>query len=125
MTIAIDRRRFLSATSAAFAGFSASGCMAATPGVPSADIYGPLLPDPGGLLDLPKGFSYRVISRFGNIMDDGYLVPSAGDGMGAIAASKGKVALVRERLGRDDRDFSGASAGMVFEGFLTLHTREI
>jgi secreted PhoX family phosphatase len=47
------------------------------------------------LIDLPKGFSYQVISRFGNLMDDGFVVPNAGDGMGAFAAGKNKVALVR------------------------------
>jgi hypothetical protein len=25
--------------------------------------YGELVPDPGGLIDLPKGFQYRVISE--------------------------------------------------------------
>src|SRR3546814_11404680 len=30
--------------------------------------YGPLQPDPAGLLDLPEGFSYRVISRSGDRM---------------------------------------------------------
>lgn len=28
--------------------------------------YGPLVPDSNGLLDLPKGFRYRVLSREGD-----------------------------------------------------------
>lgn len=114
MTIAIDRRRFLSATSAAFAAFSASGCKAAAPGVPSADIYGPLLPDPGGLLDLPKGFSYRVISRLGDAMSDGGTVPDAADGMGCFALPGGKLALVRNHELRPGKDSGGAS-GAAFD----------
>src|SRR3546814_19278542 len=40
--------------------------------------YGPLQPDPAGLLDLPEGFSYRVISRSGARMSDGLIVPENG-----------------------------------------------
>lgn len=109
MTIALDRRRFLSATTAAFAALSASGCKAARPGVPSADPYGPLLPDPGGLLDLPKGFSYRVISRLGDAMSDGGKVPDAADGMGCFALPGGKLALVRNHELRPGKDSGGAS----------------
>lgn len=57
--------------------------------------YGPLRRDPTGLLDLPDGFSHRVISRSGEIMDDGFYAPSNFDGMGCFAAGDGKVALVR------------------------------
>jgi secreted PhoX family phosphatase len=58
-----------------------------------------------------------VISRFGNIMDDGFLVPSAGDGMGAFAAGKGKVALVRNHeLNIRDGRF-GPFTGKVAEDF--------
>jgi uncharacterized protein len=93
----ISRRSFnFGLGSLAFAGLAAR----ATGGTSARAIsevhgYGPLQVDPNGLVDLPKGFSYRVISRFGNLMDDGFLVPSAGDGMGAFAARNGKVALVR------------------------------
>ena len=57
--------------------------------------YGPLLRDPAGLFDLPAGFSYSVVSRFGDAMDDGFLVPNALDGMGAIDLGGGLMALVR------------------------------
>ncbi|HWU11309.1 MAG TPA: alkaline phosphatase PhoX, partial [Streptomyces sp.] len=46
--------------------------------------YGPLLPDPDGLLDLPKGFRYRVLSREGDPLRSGEgLVPGNHDGMAA------------------------------------------
>jgi uncharacterized protein len=57
--------------------------------------YGALLPDPKGLLDLPQGFSYRVISRAGEPMDDGLFVPQRADGMGCFPAGAGRVLLVR------------------------------
>ena len=55
---------------------------------------GPLRPDPGELLDLPDGFSYRIISKSGDTMDDGFRVPPAHDGMAAFPGPDGKVILV-------------------------------
>ena len=82
--------------SVAFAGLAAR-CWAQAPvaGMNEVRGYGPLVRDPNNLIDLPKGFDYRVISRLGNIMDDGFLVPNSADGMGAFDLGKGKVALVR------------------------------
>ena len=57
--------------------------------------YGPLVADPDRLLDLPKGFSYQVISRRGNLMSDGFVVPDVADGMGCIGIDGNRVALVR------------------------------
>ena len=45
--------------------------------------FGDLRTDPGGILDLPPGFSYRVIARAGSEMSDGLLVPGMADGMAA------------------------------------------
>jgi secreted PhoX family phosphatase len=53
-----------------------------------------LRPDPDGLLDLPDGFSYRVVSRSGDTMDDGLKVPHAHDGMAAFPGENGRVILV-------------------------------
>ncbi len=57
--------------------------------------YGPLEPDPNKMLDLPRGFSYKVISRWGNPMSDGLLTPNMADGMAAFPGADGKVVLVR------------------------------
>jgi len=98
MTSLLTRRHF-TLGSAAFAGLALASCTtpAARPSgaaVASTGL-GPLVPDPAGLLDLPRGFSYRIISRFGDRMDDGYFVPSNADGMGAFAIDRRRVALVR------------------------------
>ncbi len=50
--------------------------------------------DPLELLDLPAGFSYRVISRVGERMDDGLVVPPAHDGMAAFDGGDHRVVLV-------------------------------
>ncbi|MDO8409139.1 MAG: DUF839 domain-containing protein [Phenylobacterium sp.] len=57
--------------------------------------YGPLIPDPYKILDLPEGFSYRVISHAGQTMDDGFFVPYKADGMAAIPVGGSKIALLR------------------------------
>ncbi len=63
----------------------------------AADIhgYGPLVLDPNRIMDLPRGFSYKVISKTGERMDDGLLVPGKHDGMAAFPAPLGKTILVR------------------------------
>ena len=71
------------------------------------DRHGPLLPDPDQIVDLPKGFSYRVLSRTGDKMNDGLTVPGYPDGMGAFTGADGRVVLVRnhelESKGPGDR----------------------
>jgi secreted PhoX family phosphatase len=56
--------------------------------------FGPLKPDPERIIDLPAGFAYTVVSRSGEEMDDGLLVPGLQDGMAAFAADDGQVILV-------------------------------
>ena len=57
--------------------------------------YGALKRDPGGLFDLPEGFSYTVVSKAGDPMSDGLITPCKMDGMGCFAAGPDRVALVR------------------------------
>jgi secreted PhoX family phosphatase len=57
-------------------------------------LFGALTPDPAGVLDLPNDFSYRIISRKGDEMNDGLLVPARADGMAAFAAPNGTVNIV-------------------------------
>lgn len=56
--------------------------------------FGALRPDSGGVLDLPEGFSYRIIARTGEPMADGLIRPARPDGMAAFAGSDGRVRLV-------------------------------
>jgi secreted PhoX family phosphatase len=57
-------------------------------------LLGELRPDPNRILDLPPEFSYRVVSRAGDLMADGLHVPQAHDGMGAFAGRNGRVVLI-------------------------------
>jgi len=56
-------------------------------------------------MDLPAGFSYRIVSRAGDRMSDGLKVPHAHDGMAAFAGDNGRIILVcNHELGLGDQD---------------------
>ena len=57
--------------------------------------YGPLLPDKAKVLELPKGFSYKIISKAGEKMDDGLILPGKPDGMAAFPGPNGTTILIR------------------------------
>ncbi|MGB0766344.1 MAG: alkaline phosphatase PhoX [Phycisphaeraceae bacterium] len=87
-------------TAAVTAGFAGLRSFAGTPRLASALVdasagYGPLIADPEGVLDLPRGFSYHVISRTGETMTDGFIVPGKHDGMAAFAGPDGLTVVVR------------------------------
>lgn len=94
----ITRRQFI-VGSIAFSGLASSafGKNTSFTNMRTANIYGALVPDSNGLLDLPEGFSYTVISEFGQVMSDGLHVPDRADGMGCLPIdnAKNKVALIR------------------------------
>ena len=90
----INRRQF-SMTAFAFAGLAMQSRAAAGRLMATAPGYGPLQQDPAGLIDLPPGFSYQIISQLGERMSDGYRVPDRADGMGCFRLDSGKLALVR------------------------------
>ncbi|MGG3574005.1 alkaline phosphatase PhoX [Bacillus gobiensis] len=57
--------------------------------------FGPLIKDPGGMLDLPRGFQYRIISEEGGKLSDGRPIPGKFDGMAAFSGPKNTTILVR------------------------------
>lgn len=94
----MDRRTLLTAGAAALAFGGLSRHAQAHAGetyLNEVAGYGLLRPDPAGVLDLPDGFSYRVISRLGEVMSDGLLTPGQFDGMGCFPLDDERVILVR------------------------------
>ncbi len=85
-----------SAASVLPAGFfgCAPGCEGPVDGR-SVGRFGPLRPDPEGLLDLPEGFSYRVLSRAGRPLPGGFRLPALPDGMGCFEGPQGSWVLLR------------------------------
>lgn len=93
-----NRRQFLHQSSGFALGFLGLKKLTEQPAFalspdPSAG-YGPLLPDPKGLLDLPAGFSYKVIARSGEKLDDDLLLPGAPDGMATFPGEDGRIILI-------------------------------
>jgi len=112
------RRRFLQGLAVA----------AAAPALPlrsqaATDLLGPLRPDPAGVLDLPEGFSHRIVSRAGDRMDDGLLVPHAHDGMAAFAAADGRIRLICNHELAPSKQHQGAFAGLEERDFEKLRPR--
>jgi len=57
--------------------------------------YGPLLPDPDGILALPAGFSYRIVTYSGRTrLESGEFTPSNHDGTAAFTGPRGATLLV-------------------------------
>lgn len=84
----INRRKFLQGIA-----FAAASPRAVATGRAKSEL-GRLQADPERILDLPRGFTYRIVSRIGDEMDDGLLVPGQADGMAAFPGRDGTVVLV-------------------------------
>ncbi|MFF3287702.1 alkaline phosphatase PhoX [Streptomyces sp. NPDC003023] len=57
--------------------------------------YGPLIPDPDGILALPAGFTYRVLTRSGvTKLESGEFTPGKHDGTAAFEGPRGVTLLV-------------------------------
>lgn len=95
-----DRRHFLKQASAFTVGFAGLHLFVGRSSgqevrAPDRVGFGPLQSDPRNIFDLPEGFSYRIISRHGDKMDDGFRVPHRPDGMATFPGPDGTTLLVR------------------------------
>lgn len=88
----ISRKAFLG-----MGGMGAAALALGARGASAAEVgYGALQQDPGGIIDLPKGFQYRMISPEGTMLSNGAPVPSDFDGMAAFRGKRrGTTVLVR------------------------------
>lgn len=123
----LSRRQFtLGAGAMAFTGLATSFMgKSATAEIQLATVegYGPLLPDPNKLLDLPAGFSYKIISQLGDKMSDGFPVPNRADGMGCFQLDSERVVLIRnheldpKHLKNSDSMFKNFKSDKAFDNF--------
>ncbi|GLW62263.1 hypothetical protein Arub01_05070 [Actinomadura rubrobrunea] len=78
--------------------------------------YGPLVPDPKGVLDLPKGFSYTAFSAQGDTIESGGLVPGKHDGTATFKGPRpGVTRLVRNHEQTDSGVKPTAPARLVYD----------
>ncbi len=93
MSPKLSRRSFLSIGAATVAGAGAlSWIYLSRKGAKEATG---LVADPAGIIDLPPGFSYRVLQREGDTMNDGFKAPSAPDGMACFSGEQGTWVVLR------------------------------
>ncbi|HEY9373278.1 alkaline phosphatase PhoX [Streptomyces sp.] len=103
----LNRRDFAKQSAAAGAALALTGsvgALASAPGALAASQeeeggrelgYGPLLEDPEGVLALPAGFSYRVLTHSGvTTLESGEFTPSNHDGTASFAGPRGTTFLV-------------------------------
>ncbi|POM24874.1 hypothetical protein BTM25_35120 [Actinomadura rubteroloni] len=95
-----SRRDVLRSGAAGGIGIAVAGSLAAIADPAMAQVtrhaagYGPVVPDPKGLLALPKGFSYKVVAEAGvTKLESGQATPSDADGT-AFFAHGHRYALV-------------------------------
>ncbi|SDE49997.1 alkaline phosphatase PhoX [Auraticoccus monumenti] len=123
MSSPLSRRGFIGGTAATGLGFvfAGSGSLEAfarpSTSTPStATGYGPLLPDPEGVLALPAGFSYTLIARSGQTPTADGMHPSDPDGMGVFAAAGGGSVLVTNHENSGNEPFPvPAVAGITYD----------
>jgi uncharacterized protein len=88
----ISRRSFINTGTLAFFGLQVYTSAEAP--APDSGPFGPLVADPDGIIDLPAGFSYRILAKQGQPMSDGFITPGQPDGMAAFPVADGKLVLV-------------------------------
>jgi len=96
----LTRRHFITRSTGVALGIAglrstlAQGAIARVLGDPVAAAgYGPLVTDTEGILDLPRGFTYRIIAPMGETMDDGLVCPGRHDAMAAFPYEDGEGAV--------------------------------
>jgi uncharacterized protein len=104
----IDRRGMLKGTAAAGLGALSTGLLGGirlslpAEASPNSGLgghgggLGPLVPDPDGVLDLPRGFEYQIVSKAGDPLagQTSGLTPGRPDGTAAFPGKWGRVHLV-------------------------------
>ncbi|MFI9462210.1 alkaline phosphatase PhoX [Streptomyces xiamenensis] len=99
----LSRRDFVQHSAVTGAGVALAGSVGVLTTAPGAIAapgrqglgYGPLIPDPDGILALPEGFSYRIITHAGRTtLDSGEPTPSNHDATGAFEGPRRSDLLV-------------------------------
>jgi secreted PhoX family phosphatase len=123
MTSAVPRRDLLKASAAGGLGIAIGGSLDAIAGPAEARAavrppagYGPLVPDPAGLLALPAGFTYRVVAEAGKtLLETGQPTPSEADGTACFRARDGWALVNNHEIGDDEAVPVPALPGLTYD----------
>ncbi|GAA2519510.1 alkaline phosphatase PhoX [Pilimelia columellifera] len=122
--MSLSRREVLRVSAGGGLGIVVAGSLSSVAGAPAAQAalrpptgYGPLRPDPAGLLALPAGFRYRVIAQTGvTRLESGEPTPSDPDGMGLFPAPNGGSTLVcNHEIGATETYGVPALSGLTYD----------
>ena len=128
---AVSRRSLLNRSAASSLGLVLAGSVeglfgtspaAADPGTgrgrPGATGYGPLVPDPAGILSLPAGFSYTIVAHSGvTRLDSGQPTPDDPDGAAAFVrhGGNGSVLVLNHEISGGESNRVPAIPGFVYD----------
>ena len=121
MTSPISRRGFLGASAAGGLGIAIAGSLEAVAGPAFAGSrspqgYGPLVPDPQGILALPAGFSYRIVAEAGvTTLESGEPTPSDADGTAVFRGRHGSTLVNNHEISGEEDFRVPALAGLVYD----------
>jgi uncharacterized protein len=122
MTGALQRRDVLRAGAVGF-GIAVGGSLEAIAGPVSAQAaarpkvgYGPLVPDPKGILSLPKGFGYQIVARAGEtLLESGQPTPSDADGTACFRGRHGWTLVNNHEIGGGEAHGVPALPGVTYD----------
>ena len=92
----ITRKSFIKKASMLTLGFAGLGNYLLSNSITRlTDLSYELIKDSKGIINLPPGFKYKIVSQFKDKMNDGLQVPDHADGMGCFGVDKDRVAFIR------------------------------
>ena len=117
MSSSLSRRGLLSGAAAGGLGIALAGNVEAVAGNRALLGYGDLVPDPAGILALPRGFSYRIVSETGvtTTEDAGALTPSDPDANGVFRRGQGSTIVNNHEIGGTETYGVPALTGLTYD----------
>lgn len=122
VTSPTSRRNLLRSGAAAGLGIAVAGVLdalgpaSALAATRNSVGYGPLIPDPAGLLSLPPGFSYKVVARAGvSLLESGHPTPGDADGTACFSTGSGHVLVLNHEIGGSEPFPVPAMPGLVYD----------
>lgn len=118
----LSRRTMLARSASAGLGIALSGSIPGLLGTAEARWlreagYGPLVPDPAGILSLPEGFSYTIVAQAGvTTLASGEPTPNDADGMASfVRRGGGSVLVCNHEIGGSEPLRVPALAGLTYD----------